>query len=78
MINNKAQGGGMLAFILAYITAFIVWVTWAFEPISYWGQQAIINGSLTGLRAFFFSNLNLFVAFGFILGLVLLVYGGRQ
>lgn len=78
MINNKAQGGGILAFILGYIIVFIVWVTWAYKLVSYWGQQAIINASLTGIKAFFFANLNLFIAFGFILGLILLVYGGRQ
>ena len=78
MIFQKKAQAGILGFIFAYITVFLVWVFWAHEQITYWTQQAILNGSITGVKAFFLANMNLWILLGFILGLALLIYAGSN
>jgi len=75
--NSKAQMG-ILGFLFAYITTFIVWVTWASEPISYWAEQLILNGGITGVKAFLIVNMNFWVFLGFIIGLIIMIYVGSK
>ena len=65
-MNNKAQTG--IATYLGIVFVFVI--IWAFGLgafISYWGAQAVSVNSLSGIEAFFFSNLNLVIFFALII-----------
>ena len=68
-MNKKAQGGP-IAFIFLVLVFIILWFVWIGHWIADVGRQAIIDGSLTGIEAFFYANLNLWVMIGLILGTV--------
>jgi len=61
-----------------YIVTFIIWVTWAYKYFSEQGQIAITNGGLIGIKAFLIANINLWVFLGFIIGLILIIYTGKN
>jgi len=67
---NK-KGYGAIGFIFLFIFLLIMW-PFVFAPLfNYASQNAIVNG-VTGLEAFFWSNLNLW--FFLALFLVVLIY----
>ena len=72
-MNKKAQAGpiGFIFFLLVFI---ILWFVWIGEWISNVGQQAIIDGSLTGVEAFFYANLNTWVLISLLLGTLGFMY----
>lgn len=72
-MNKKAQGGP-IAFILGVIVFIILWAVFIGEWLADVGQDAIINGGLTGIEAFFYGNLNLFVFIGLVLGIIGYMY----
>lgn len=66
-MNKKAQGGP-IAFAFLMLVFLFMWFMWIGSWIKDVGQQAIIDGSLTGVEAFFYANLNVWVWLGLILG----------
>lgn len=76
-INNKGQMG-ILGFIFSYIVIFIAWATILHTQVSYWAEKTIINGGLTGTKAFLVSNMNLWIFLGFILGMIIIIYMGKN
>lgn len=73
-MNKKAEGEGPIAFIFLVLVFIIVWFVWLGEWIADSGQQAIVSGGLTGIEAFFYANLNMWVLIGLILGVVGFLY----
>lgn len=46
----------------------LFWALFIAKQLSYWGQRAVIDNGLTGVEAFFYSNINLLI------GIVLLIF----
>jgi hypothetical protein len=76
-MDNKAQAGpiGFIFFVIVFV---ILWFVWIGHWLSDVGSQAIIDGSLTGIEAFFYANLNLWVMIGLILGVIGYMYFSAQ
>jgi hypothetical protein len=58
MIRNKKAQNGMIGAIILFFIFLINWFIWLGSWISTVGEVAITSGNLTGIEAFFFSNLN--------------------
>ena len=74
-MNKKAQVGA-IGFILLVVIFVINWAIWLGTWLSEVGQVAIIENNLTGVEAFFFANLNLWVFIALILGTMGFLYFG--
>ena len=74
-MNKKAQAGP-IGFVFLLLVFILMWFMWIGSWIADVGQQAIIDGSLTGLEAFFYANLNVWVWLGLILGTMGYMYYG--
>ena len=72
-MSKKAQAGP-IGFIFLLLVFIILWFVWIGEWISNVGQQAIIDGTLTGVEAFFYANLNTWVLLAMILGTIGYMY----
>jgi len=76
-MNNKAQAGA-LAFIFGIIVFFIAWVLVLAEQIRYWGQDAIVTNSMTGVSAFLIGNINLWIALFMAIALIWFLFAGSN
>lgn len=76
-MNKKAQNGIIGAFILLGI--FIInWFIWLGTWINTVGEMAIVNNKLTGIEAFFYSNLNFMIFIIMCLGMLAwTIFGGE-
>lgn len=70
---NK-QGQGVISFVFYVLVFVILWFVWIGKWIGDVGQQAIIDGQLTGFEAFFFANLNIWIMVSLILGILGFMY----
>ena len=68
-VSSKGQTS-VLNVIFSLIGFFILWALWLGEWLSNAGTDLVINNNLTGIEAFLASNLNLWVFFGLILGVI--------
>jgi di/tricarboxylate transporter len=74
-MNKKAFS--KISIIFWSITFIILWAVFIAGQLATWGHAAVINGSLTGIEAFFFENLNLLVAVIFLIFILAIgLYGG--
>jgi len=67
LMNKK--GIGVITLIFWVIMFILVWALFIGKMLNEWGQQAIINSSLTGIEAFFYGNLNFVVGIVFIISI---------
>ena len=74
-MNNKAQQGP-IGFFFIVIVFVILWFTWIGGWLAQVGDTAINQDGLTGIEAFFYANLNLWVFIGLILGILGFLYFG--
>lgn len=58
-MNNKGLSIFTLFFWIVII--IIIWFTFLGSLLNQAGETAVSNGNLTGIEAFFYSNLNLFI-----------------
>lgn len=65
---NKKAYAGPIAFIFTVLVFIFMWFIWLGGWLVDVGEQAIIDGQLTGIEAFIYANLNLWVFIGLILG----------
>jgi len=65
LLNKK--GFSIITLFFWVISFILIWSLFVAKILNEWGQQAIINGGLSGVEAFFFANLN------YIIGLVFLI-----
>ncbi len=73
MVNKKAQQGP-IGYIFLIIVFVAIWFIWIGKWIKDVGQQAIIDGGLTGVEAFFYANLNVVVFIGLLMGILGFMY----
>lgn len=59
MLNKK--GSGLIGAIFLFIFFLIMWFIWLGKWLADIGQQAVTENGLTGLNAFFYSNLNFII-----------------
>lgn len=71
---NKKAYAGPIAFIFTLLVVIFMWFIWFGRWMADVGQQGIIDGSLTGLEAFFYANLNLWFFIALILGTIGYMY----
>lgn len=69
MLYKKAQSGPV-ALILLIIIFMINWFIWLGDWVSTAGQTAVIQGGLTGIEAFMYNNLNVFVFLSVVLAIM--------
>lgn len=75
VMYKKAQGGeGPIAFIFGVLVFLFLWFIWIGRWIAEAGQNAITNAGMTGMEAFFYANLNVWVLIGLILGIMGFMY----
>jgi membrane associated rhomboid family serine protease len=65
---------GIVATIFLYIFFVINWFMWIGNWINEVASRAIVDGSLTGVEAFFYSNVNFIVFIGITLGAMGFMY----
>ena len=76
-INRKAQSSGSIGVVFMFLFFIINWFVWAGKMINEAGALAITSGGATGIEAFFYDYLNLFVLIALILGLMAAItFGG--
>ena len=73
MVDKKAQAGpiGFIFMVIVFLVLFFVWIGGWIRDV---GQQAIIDGQLSGVEAFFFANLPAVVIIGLVLGILGYMY----
>ena len=76
-MNKKAQTGP-LAMIFLMMVFIINWFVWLGTWLNVVGKNAVETGNLTGVEAFFFSNLNIIVLLGVIFGTMAFMYLGLR
>ena len=74
--DKRAEGGGPVAIVFLVIVFIINWAIWLGTWLNDVGQMNVVDNNLSGVEAFFFSNLNLFVFIALILGLMAYLYLG--
>lgn len=77
-MNKKGEVGPVGAVIL-FMIFLINWFIWLGAWLNTVGNNAIVDNNLSGLTAFFLSNLNFFVFISMLLGVIGWMYlgGGR-
>lgn len=74
IFHNKK--GSKITIIFYSLIFIIIWALFIAGQLSTWGHVAVINGGYTGIEAFFYENLNLFVGvMFFIFILAISIYG---
>lgn len=73
-MNKKAEGP--IGFIFFVILFLINWALWFGEFLTGIGQRAITENNLTGIEAFMWANLNMWVFLVMILGIMAYLYLG--
>jgi len=68
-MNKKGQVG-VIGAIFVFLFFLLMWFIWLGGFLADVGTQIVTTNSMTGLEAFFFSNLNLVVLLGMILGMM--------
>lgn len=72
-MNNKAQVGPIGA-IMLFGVFIVIWFVWLGAWLNEVGDLIVTTDSLTGIEAFFFSNLNFVVFICMLLGMLGFMY----
>lgn len=72
-MNKKAQMGPVGA-ILLFAIFMVNWFIWLGSWVNTVGNMMVVNNGLTGIEAFFLTNLNFFVFIGIVLGMLGFMY----
>ena len=73
---NKKGMVGPVGAIFLFIFFLIIWFVWLGSWVNTVGQMAITEGGATGVEAFFYANLNVFIFIAMILGVMGFIYFG--
>jgi len=76
-MDKKGQVGPIGAIFL-FGLFIVLWFVWLAEWLNNVGQMIITTNSLTGIEAFFYSNLNLVVFICLVLGMLAFMYFGSE
>lgn len=77
IIKNK-RAVGPIGAIMLFVMFLIIYFVWGAGWVSGIGTRAVSDGSLVGLEAFFYLNLNLWIVLIMILGMMGWAYFGGQ
>lgn len=79
-MNNKKAQVGMVGAIFIFIFFLINWFIWLGAWVGNIGASVVADQGLTGIEAFFISNLNFVILIGMLLGMMGWIYfsGGSQ
>ena len=72
--DKKAEGHGVLATIILIIFFVVIWFLWLGKFVADNAGYMIDLNNLTGVEAFGFANMNLFIMIGLILGTIAYLY----
>jgi len=75
---NKKGFVGPIGAIFLFLLFIVLWLMFLAEWLNSIGAMIILEGSLVGLEAFFYSNLNLMVFIIMILGMLAFMYFGGE
>ena len=64
------KGIGKINIIFFSLVFLILWALFFGEQVSYWGHLVVVNGSLTGIEAFLYDNINLILAVVFFIFII--------
>jgi len=73
-MNRKAQETGPLAYIILLLVFVLMWFLWLGGFVNDMGEYAINSAGYTGIEAFFYSNMNIFIFIGLIIGTMAYLY----
>lgn len=68
-MNGKAEVG-VIGFIFLFIVFAIIWFMWLGGWVAEVGAQVVATNHLTGVEAFFLTNLNMVIMFAAVLGVM--------
>lgn len=75
--NKKAQTSGIVV-IFAFICAFILGAIFLFKWIIDLSQNAVTTGGISGIEAFFMSNMILWIILAMFLALAIGIVAGQR
>lgn len=75
MIDSK-KAFGPIGFIFLVLVFVIVWFVWLGGAVGDWGHYIVLTNNYTGLEAFFYENLNMWIFITLILGIMGFFYFG--
>jgi hypothetical protein len=78
MSRGQANGAGIVAFFVVVFAFIIFFALGGYQLTNLAGQMAITSGNLTGLEAFFFGNLSLWVILGLVVSVVVVSAWGLR
>lgn len=74
-MNLKRRGQtGIISYFFVVFVFIIIWAFWLGGFIAEAGEQAIVLNSLTGVEAFLYGNLNLFIFIGLAIATLAVTY----
>lgn len=73
--NKRGQLNLIRIFFIVIIFIFI-WAFWLGQFLNEYSAQFLATGYVTGLEAFLWANLNLWIALGLFLGVLIALYSG--
>ena len=68
---NK-KGKSVIGFFFSIVAFVFLWIIWLAKYLSILGQNLIVSYGATGVEAWTYANLNLFI----LIGLIILIIGG--
>lgn len=72
---SSKKGFGALGFIILFLLLIVMWIFLLAPLLSFAGTNAVASGA-TGMEAFFWNNLNLWVFFALFIVLIIYLRGG--
>lgn len=76
--NSKKSQVGAIGAVLLFLVFLVMWFVWLGAWVNEVGLLAVTTNNLTGVEAFFFSNLNFVVLICMILGMLGFMYFGAN
>lgn len=75
-MNNKKAQVGIVGAIILFLIFLVMWFVWLGAWLGNIGQSIVIANGLSGIEAFFLSNLNFIVLICMLLGMMGWMYFG--
>lgn len=74
LLKTKKGEVGPIGAIFLFLVFIVIWLIWLASWIGEVGATVVTENSLTGVEAFFFSNLNLMIFICLVLGMLGFLY----
>ena len=79
MMDRNGQVG-IIGVVFLFVVFLILWFVWLGGYVAEMGHSVVVSYGITGIEAFFFENLNIFIMIAAALGVLAFMYfgGGRE